>query len=880
MSVNKGHIAIRLADFNLIDKNDYVAKELLLDYNNNDLIIPQDDNEIFSFQTYIKKLNNLKMSELDHASKNCHPFVSDKKSGYLSNIDYVSFIKNIRDTEKIINLIMKLIDKHMYSVDELTYALNGNTLSITECKISNLLIAADISEDVNFTLPNTNIKYQTTDWIKLIMVKLDILNNQITIISLDKNEENIVNYDDVIYNWDDTTKTYKTKDNKFTLIPLLEVDVITKETNVIAYTGITDTDDILEKELAIVNKNENLFETVSLTSNIYKLNNNDNILISVPFNKEESEIIQCVDLSKKCNYKSSPFGFMMLNSRNIGNPINVTSFKDFILDFYTDKDYLNIKLEEVITINYSSNALITISLSKDTFKINDEEFQFDFNKNNKYMEFSVIKKGIDIIIRFGSSAKTIKLNEITSTTKFDNLNIVSLNTPLGNVNLFKYFDNYNNALNHNVFSNNSIITNEANSKIFKSIDFDSQYNNNDSRLFNLDIPNTENNIIKAGDSIKLSFFNRICNNMISLTDEAASFLIVNNKICRNAITTNLKLNSGDNIVINDTDIYKIIDIFEGVCYLDRCVSDGSGNIIVSKPYTDDDSFFNLYINNKLFKNYSIRIIDNSYTITFKEDVNVDSKFRIDFTEELTSDLIIEDINEIQKVTFCDIPAISHRKNEIIFTENLVKINYKEEVLENNDVMIALNSKERINVNLSGSISKFRNYVELLNLFDVEMVIAITGGSNDIKIINNNKEFVYNTESKIIKLNIPITKIDENGNFNIDIETTGVNTNSKLIITDIVINAICKVDLMYTYYNNQLNYITDYLFINNGKVEYNTCEQVAILYKRRNKDYIRKEDCTIIKTLDNDLVIYINNELYNNVELPLSKRYIYNEVNRI
>src|SRR5574344_120668 len=614
MSTNKGHIAIRLADFNLIDKNDYVAKELLLDYNNNDLIIPQDDDKIFSFQDYIKKLNNLKINEADHAGKNCHPFVSDRKSGYLSNIDYISFIKNTEDTKKIINLIMKLIDKQMYSVDELTYTLNDNTLSITECKISNLLIAADISEDVNFTLPNTNIKYQTTDWIKLIMVKLDIINNQITIISLDKTEENIVNYNDTLYNWDDTTKTYKNQDKQFTLIPLLEVNVITKETNMVAYTGIDDANDILEKELAIVNKDEDLFENVNLMSNIYKLNNNDNILISVPFNKEESEIIQCIDLNKKCNYKSSPFGFMMLNSRNIGNPINVLSFKDFILDFYTDKDYLNIKLEEVITINYSSNTLISISLSKDTFKINDEEFQFDFNKNNKYMEFSIIKKGTDIIIRFGNSVKTIKLDEITSTTKFDNLNIVSLNTPLGNVNLFKYFDNYNNALNHNVFSNNSIITNEANSKIFKSIDFDSQYNNNDSRLFNL---------------------------------------VINNKICKNAITTTLKLNIGDNIVINDTDIYKIIDIFEGVCYLDRCVSDGSGNIIVSKTYSDSDSFFNLYINNKLFKNYSIRIIDNSYTITFKEDVVVDSKFRIDFTEELTSDLIIEDINEIQKVTFCD-----------------------------------------------------------------------------------------------------------------------------------------------------------------------------------------------------------------------------------
>lgn len=875
MSTNNGHIAIRLADFNLIDKNDYVSKELLLNYNNNDLIIPQEDGEVFSFQNYINKINNLKMSIKDHNTNNCHPFVSDKTSGYLSNTDYLKFTNNTESINKIIDLIMKLIDKHMYSVDELDYVLNGNTLTIKECKIRNLLIDASIS-DINFTLNNTNIKFQTNKWIKIMLVKLDILNNQISIIALDKNEEDKILYDNDIYYWNDITKTYKNENVQFTFIPLLEIDMISKYIKLVTNTEVNDIDDILEKELSIINKNENPYETVSLISNIYKLNNNnENILLSIPFNKDENEIINGNELNKQCNYKSSPFGFMMINSRNIGYPINVPSFKDFILEFYTDKDYLNIKAEEIITINYSSNVLISISLSKDTIKINDTELQFDLNENNKYMEFSIIKKASEIIIRYGSAVKIIKLDGITNTTKFDNLIITSLNTPLGNVNLFKYFDNYNNAINHNLFSNNTIITNNAKTTKFRSIEFDLNYNSSDSRLFNLNIPNTENDIIKSGDCMQLSFFNRICNNTITLSDEA-SFLIVDNKICRNAINTNLKLNIGDNIMVNEIDVYKVIDNFEGTYYLDKCILEESDKINISVIYPDNNSFFNLYINDILFTNYSIRIIDNSYSIVFREDININSKFKIEFNEELTSDLIIEDINDIQQVTFCDVPSILYKKNEIVFTENSIKIKYNEEILENNDIMIALDSKEVINIKLLGTISKFKNYAQLLDLFNIEVVIAITGGSNDIEIINNNIKSIYNTESKIVKLNIPITSIDENGNFDIDIKTTGNVTNSKLIITDVVINTISKIDLLYAYFNNQLNYITDYLFIDNGEVIYNTCEQVAILCKRRNKAYIRNEDCTITKTLDDDVIIYVNNELFNNEKLILSKRYIYNE----
>lgn len=858
--------------------------EILLDYDNNDIIIIGEDLEELSLHDLIRE-NNSNFITKDHIkSDNQHLLVTENNNGFMSSKNY----KNLCDIDGYINYLKESISisvqNNPFIVKEINYTIVDNTLVIDNLLLENGFYDLKL-ENENIELSQREDECRT----ELIYLSYDGEKYQLMY------DYNKVVFKQNIINIADKTLIYDTKRHIYTdginiLIPLLKINrnnnkefsELNKdgfiESQYIDYNEIIDIcryrlpvksyDTILDDFTKKINKN-------FTHPKIFKTNivpDNPKALCSILMNGNCTDSVSNTSFNREMIYTPSPFGKMMRCASGDSDLITFKSVNNFVLEFMLNSSFIdheellclyNEDIEDIIHVGILDNKLI-ISINNTFIKT-----QLNIDK-----EFFFVK----ILIK--NNTMSLYINEILIETKIlsdmkpcSKIELKSCNTAIGNIlitNDLQYKNKYINDVVELVPSFKAITFDDVLYEVNKKINvFDNSDNDMD-----MQIKLANYNKISAGDTLKIKLGDNLVNyynNDLKVNDIVDNILTVNNN--------NFK--KGDNLVIfkNATNIIeycKVIDIIDNELYIDKIITD---NIIGCYISSINDSYpIKIYAGDILLSN--VYKHDDYITILFDKEYDLHTQFELYYIKKNKKNCLNNIVKNINKVNYNGIQMDSVPDLFIHLNRNDISCNYNDEVFEFNKVEKHFKAfvNDKIKLELSINMKDFFNIndlpMEILNQFlYLNAIINLSSGENEVS-INGTKYNRGNIVSEYILDNI---KWDENGIVKIIIETQSSKDNAIILFNDI--RLYINTDSKLFFKKNEVGTIDKFLIYNRNGVFTNIDSELDIYVDEYDNDILyhnalvrhtiaKHNDCELIKDYFGLAKLIYKNKIYH-----LDKNYI-------
>lgn len=838
---NDKRLAYIFNDINSLDINNLKKHEVLLDYNNNDIIVVKEDGTLFSMFNYIAEKTKRFLNDTHMTLENQHLLANSKRSGFMSLNDYNLLQLCSNKISEIAEQIL-LNKKESYNIKSLDYTIEGKKIIVDAVIKNNNLSIIPKNNIIN--IPNRPSKdfinaYTKQGYMDCLVyvnenyeMKLltNVILNETSIITLEKTyiyNENMnifINSEEIII------PLYKIRLRNNTLIS--SENIMGKLTN----------DDIVENEIIDIARHERPNESLErlLLKNIHNVYNsfgfkdhskilmtnlipedyNDNYLY-ISMNKDQYDKLSNQSLNKNPIYKKSPYGYMARKALSIGDYITLNDLSKFTFEILINNrsfdisdinesfvQFKDVSLNDKINVQVYSNGVVEIDAVQNNELSLITKLNLDLKTDYAFLKLNIGNDLIEIYLN-----EELMYRDKIDDIKIKYLLIPTMNIGFGEVRIAKY--GYINPI---INKNTYLITNSANDSIIVETDTiskdenglktTSDFNIVDGKIAYIDV-SFENQIVDQMDSYSYDIINGIDGNIIY-------------------IDNTWQYKQGDIITITDgisniQNQYRVNDLTDESLILDKIVPYNYENYKVSKwhvPIKLYDKNNNEVICHIIKNDYWVRIfLDQEYT--------ENSKFKIEFISLLDNGKIPSKIKSVESVQFGDKYTI-HSKNKLktISTQN-VDITFNDILVDGsikNKPLVAIN--DNIACNIKFNIYDFiRPYVKsspIINNMVIEASLLICGGNNDVWV--NGKKL--NTESSIIPYKITDLEVDLNGDVNINITTETQNTIGKLIISDI------NIDLSVNGFDafiieNQDNQITDFGIVNDEKILINSKDPVYI-----------------------------------------------------
>ena len=825
-----------LKDVNSLNTQELIPNEILLDYDNIDLVIVDKLGKTFSFKKYILGELKTKLS-VDHSSlSNQHAIVNidDMLPGFMAPSDLIT-LKNL---DTMIKEYSQMLDNNRmnskFNVVRLEYAVNKRILDIS-CVFNNAgaLINVDGNIDM-FERPIRGfINIDNTAGYRYDLVYVEVTPDECVMKFL----SNVIYSDDKIITSDaelmyDVDRGVYNIDGVSSLIPVLLIerrnDEIVSEYNIHGkysenYISKEEITDISRRSLPNVSYGR-IIETMSDvldknmsyggdTTKIIKSNLSyeigDDAITFIPFNGDDADTISGSILNKKCVFKVSPFGKMMLYSNSEGDAISLNhSNSDFKIDMILDIcGYRNIFKQKMFTIY---NALVSEPILEFSY-LGNGKFKIEYTKDKVFNTFDIT--GIDetynrytsVVIHVTKYSVDVLLNgkvvSSISTTidiySMANFKINDISFPIGSVLISNNTMDLSNAyINDNVILMEKFdIASKETIMEHKSVYFTPKNASiiSDAKV-TIYTDGVQSDQIKEGSLIEFDFNKELMYGINPISHiigiDGNKITLFNDKfvnLCDSGI-----FNKGDSIIISK-DINGVMTrlIFE-ILYMveDSLILDGDVDILC----------MDYHVSNMCNTNYikltdsgsnsigSIGIRDNKVKVISRRAYSSSSIFKLEYIEKKQSSDIIDCIKDIENVSFNNV-KVEAMVDNIIKEVKMIDMTM---VLDGDRIPkapknIAVFNNNDINMGLTYDISKCINEISktmLDNVIDITCSIIIANGNN---VLHVNGEMIQNDNS-MRRINIPV-EYDSSGIIRLDIlseKADIVNEINKIVIENISI----------------------------------------------------------------------------------------------
>lgn len=811
-------------DVNVVkEKGVLKAHEVLLNYDNNDIILIQEDLTEWSLIDFIKDSLADKLSNEHLKLSNAHKIVSDKNNGFMS-IEQLKVLNESKELlEEIKNKIIITEDLSDIEIINKGFELNENDITVKlSVKLGSFIYKINKTLSV---LDRPDIDFVGMSGKKGIRYDLiDIIVNENNLLDVEykadiKILENSVYDNDEIYEY---RKGYLYNEEK-RIFPVYTIEVRNNSKFSIENENGFIKENLEPNDIYDFKIDYDFTKTRYMTSLKNTNYAKNSIIAYVPFNGDSIEKKSGIDLNKNISFQNSPYGYMMRSCVNEGNMIDINKQKNFSCEFLISSDYTN---EELVSFyNSVLEKLLSIYIEDDKLYIKD--------MNEVIAKTNIIKDNfIFINIKFMSTLQFVQIsqngkNEMQLNTNLDlssirKFQINDINTPIGQFIVFN-----NTSYSNDLISNNLNLFNKSelyNEKVitYREMTF-SIYDSNE--YFNVSVNKFNPNKLAKGDYFVFNF-NK---NLAIYSDK--TFKIISHSGNKLTLEDGHNLEEGDIVTIKKyRDYYNTVILFVdgNDVYINKIPNFSLYNAIIYN-IDKNSSYFNLYFGDEKLPNIE-RVSKSIYKVYIDRDIPLDATFKIEFNEILNEKFEIEEMTSVlfdNELALSNVLETTFDKSEITINYNGVKLSNT--FLQNEKVMFINDSIEldcMIYLNDFIDISDI-NPLLFNDMIHVSAEIEMSSGSNNLYINDRlykrgNIVSTYKVTNEIDKL------IDSNGVMHIRIKTEKGTKRGKLLLGNFKIRlyGVNRKNNLF-YLKNENNKITDFVMRKNDVIYIKTDKECLI-----------------------------------------------------
>lgn len=814
----------RPEDINVVkEKGVLNAHEVLLDYNNNDIVLIQEDLKEWSLIDFIKNSLADKLSSEHLKLSNAHRIVSDKNNGFMSTAQFKTLNESKELLEEIKNKIMITEDLSDIEIINKEFELNENDITVNlSVKLGSFIyrINKTISvldrPDIDFVgmSGKTGIRYDLIDIVvnddKLLDIeyKADI-----------KILENCVYDNDEIYEY---RKGYLYNEEK-RIYPLYTIEVRNNNRFSIENKNGYIKENLELNDIYDFKIGYDFTKTRYITSLKDSNYTKNSVIAYVPFNGDSIEKKSKIDLNKNISFKNSPYGYMMRSCINEGNMIDIIKQRNFSCEFLITNEYVdeelvsfyNVQIEKVLSIYIEDDKLYIKDMNGNVAKSNIIKDSFIFI-NIKFMSTLQFVQ----ISQNGGNEMQLNTNiDITSIRKFQ---INGINTPIGQFIIYNNTTYSNNLVNNNLnLFNKSELYNEKiityREKIFNLYD--------SNEYFNVSVNKFNPDKLSKGDYLIFNFNKNLA---IYSDDEVKIIDHSGNKL---VLEDGHNLEEGDIVTIKKYREYyntMILFVDGNDVYINNIPNFSLFNATIYN-IDKNSAYFNLYYEDNVLPNVE-RISKSVYKVYIDRDIPLDAVFKIRFNEILNEKFKIGEITSVlfdNELALSNILEKTFDKSEITIKYNGVQVS--NDFLKNEKVIFINDTVELECEIFLNDFIDFSKIDPLLfnDLIHVSAEIEMSSGSNDLYI--NDKLYKRGNVISSYKINNEVDKlIDPNGVVNIKIRTGKGSKKGKLLLGNFKIRlySVNKENNLF-YLKNENDKIIDFVMRHNDVIYINTDKECLI-----------------------------------------------------
>lgn len=866
---NMKRLAYRLPNINEIADSELKAHEILLDYENNDLVvIDKDGNEAYRLSDLIRRATENCLDETHLKSSNQHIEATETQNGFMSKKDKQILNKLVQIVKQLSNDVQKsvkpvsegyvfenplnysIIDKKLYVDGTLktsiinkefvtgevqikarpnktfinAYSEAGYRDDFVGFSVESEEIVLKYFENVKYTkddrlfIGNVEVPFMTTKMVYMIknmlIVPVCIIrrrNNEI--ISVDnmsgKITDSYVNHEEIL----DIAK-YVTPDKS--LEKLLEENI--KEYVHQAY---------------INNRNKKI---KALKTNIKGVPfDNELVLSYIPLNGDDRDVVTGQALGGKIYYKKSPFGKMMGGATSANNLISFKETSEFVLSFIAGN--CSCKEAPIQILDSSGQPILTVNWNDKVLNISGKEIEL----KNPYSKY----KAIDIKKYYGYIDLFIDGELVLNRVNYSKLNpafFININPDdiceVCQIIITSDMKHVSTAINEDVVIFDNVIKLSDNPIIVPRVDKIDLKNlsmNNISVTMN----NSKPDRFMPGDYMTIAFEN----DLVDLEYINSGMVTSSKTQIENVITVKGGTPFRKNDIVKVFDGYKNIEntymVNEAICVngIQSVKLNTIAGICDGMYIAKSDTAIPIYLEiDRLPADVNFMRYKKLIKIVFNKEYLIRSNFVVHYIEKKCNDHVDTLSQKIKSVSFGDINVIHNNDR------NFIDLSCKNMDIYFNDKKILPNEKDRpmlfiddditvkIKANVKDFLPKNVDLPLISSLFEPILHLKLNTGSNHATVNGNVCDTNNITVDRYIK-----GEIDDNGDVLFVFKTKSDVKQGKLYLSIDNIKLCDKNNMFFindiSFIKNQFGIITDLLIGTHDMLYICSQEEVTLFYTK-------------------------------------------------